>query len=299
MKWIGSLVCAFQLALMLPSGSAFAADDDQAIIRSLRPQSGTVLIAKGVAQLDLGTTFQFLDAKDATTYLTKILGNPPEAVQGIDGMILPTAEGEDWFAVVEYDAEGYVGDANAASINYDDLLNEMKASSADAAKERRAQGFPGAELVGWAQKPFYDSKAKKLYWAKALQFDGEPSQTLNYDIRILGREGFINVKIVDDIAQLEKINAQIPAILSTVNFTKTHMYTDYVAGTDRVAAYGLAGLIAGGILVKAGLFKGLLVLLAASWKIIAVFVLGAVAAFRRFAGGLFRRKPKEGAGAAQ
>ena len=299
MNWARSWICAFQFALMLSAGLAFAAEDDQAIIRSLHPQSGTVLIAKGVAQLDLGPKFRFLDAKDSATYLTKVLGNPPEAVQGIDGMIMPTADGEGWFAVVEYAPEGYVGDADAATINYDDLLKEMKAAAAETAKERRAQGFRGAELIGWAQKPFYDAKAKKLYWAKALQFDGQPNQTLNYNVRILGRAGYINVDIVDSIDQLEKINAQMPAILSTVNFTKTNTYTDYVPGTDRVAAYGLATLVAGGILAKAGLFKGLLVLLAASWKVIAVFVLGAVAAFRRFAARLFRRKPKEEAGAAQ
>jgi uncharacterized membrane-anchored protein len=301
MGWARSLICAFQLGFLFAGGLAVAAEEDNpdAIMRSLHPQSGTVFVAKGVAQLDLGTTFRFLDAKDATTYLTKVLGNAPEAVEGIDGMIMPTAEGEQWFAVVQYAPDGHINDGDAATIDYDDLLKDMKEASAESAKELRAQGFRGAELLGWAQKPFYDSTAKKLYWAKALQFDGQPNQTLNYNVRILGRVGYINVDIVDRIDQLEKINAQMPAILSTVNFTKTNTYGDYVQGTDRLAAYGVAGLVAGGILAKAGLLKGLLVFLAASWKFIAVFVLGAVAAVRRFAGGLFRRKPKEEAGAAQ
>jgi uncharacterized membrane-anchored protein len=61
-----------------------------------------------------------------------------------------------------------------------------------------------------------------------------------------------------------------------VSFKPGSQYADYQEGSDNTAAYGLAGLIAGGVLVKAGFFKGLLLMLAGFWKAIAI---GAVAVF--------------------
>ncbi|MGH9940273.1 MAG: DUF2167 domain-containing protein, partial [Blastocatellia bacterium] len=43
-----------------------------------------------------------------------------------------------------------------------------------------------------------------------------------------------------------------------VEFNEGHRYGDYVAGVDKVAAYGIGGLIAGKLAAKAGLFKLLL-----------------------------------------
>jgi len=287
----GLLGIAFAFA-----GIAHAADagnDAEAIVRSLHPLTGKVSIAKGIAEANLGENFRYLDQKDAATYLTKVLGNPPSAVEGIDGMIIPTTQGENWFAVVSYSADGHVSDSDAATINYDDLLKQIQAGAVESSKQRRALGFKGLEIVGWAQKPYYDPATKKLYWAKSIRFDNEQGLTLNYDVRILGREGFVNINIVDDVQELAKINAQMPAILGMVEFTKTNTYTEYVQSTDRTAAYGIAGLIAGGVLAKVGFFKGLMVLLAASWKVIGVFLVAAAAGVSRFVKGIFCRKAEQ------
>jgi uncharacterized membrane-anchored protein len=270
---------------------ADAADSDpEAIMRSLHPQAGKVVVSKGLAELDLGSEYRYLDPDDATTFLVKILGNPASAVTGNDGVILPTAGGETWFAILQYAPEGHVSDSDATTIDYDELLKKMKSDADADAKQRRASGYEGAELVGWSQKPFYDPSAKKLYWAKSIRFDNEPKLTLNYDVRILGREGFVNIKIVDSIEHLDKINLQMPALLSMVNFTKNNRYADYNKSTDHTAAYGLAGLIAGGVLAKVGFFKGLLALAAAFWKVIAVFVLGLFATIGNFLKRLVGRK---------
>lgn len=282
-------------ALFFLGVSAYAqgTGDTDAIIKSLTPRTGIISIANGIAQIDVGPDFVYLDQKDATTYLTKVLGNPASAVEGNDGMIAPKANGQNWFAVIEYAPAGHVADSDESSINYDDLLNQIKTSADEETKQRRDNKLQGYRVIGWAQKPYYDATNKKLYWAKALQFDGENSETLNYDIRVLGRAGYVNVKIVDSINQLANINAQVPTILSMVNFTKGNSYTDYVEGTDHKAAYGIAGLIAGGILAKAGFFKGLLVLAAAFWKVIAVAVVGFFAAVGNFFRKLLGRKPAQ------
>jgi len=158
----------------------------------------------------------------------------------------------------------------------------MKDQTEKDSKERRDSGFAGIQLLGWAQRPYYDPATKKIYWAKSIQFDNASTPTLNYDVRILGRTGYLNLKIVDSMDQLPKINAEMPAILSMANFTKGNTYADYVQSTDHTAAYGIAGLVAGGILAKAGFFKGLLLLAAAFWKVIAVAVLGFFATVGKF-----------------
>jgi uncharacterized membrane-anchored protein len=75
-----------------------------------------------------------------------------------------------------------------------------------------------------------------------------------------------------------------------VSFNQGNLYKEFNPSIDQAAAYGIAGLIAGGVLTKAGFFKGLLVLLLASKKLGAVAM---VALFTALWGGLkamFRRR---------
>jgi len=267
-----------------------AQDDAKALIAAMHPRNGAVQIANGLVQLNVGPEFRYLDSTDAVTMLTKVYHNPPDAVAGTLGMIFPKKEGENWFAVLSYSADGHVADSDASNVNYDDLMKQMQEQTEKDASERRDKGFSGLKLVGWAQRPYYDLAAKKIYWAKSIQFDQAPNATLNYDVRILGRSGYLNINIVDDIAELPKINSEMPTILSMANFTPSNRYEDYVAGSDHLAAYGIAGLVAGGVLAKAGFFKGLLVLAVAFWKVIGVAVVGFFAAIGGFFKRLIRRK---------
>jgi uncharacterized membrane-anchored protein len=99
-------------------------------------------------------------------------------------------------------------------------------------------------------------------------------QQLNYDIRVLGRSGFFEVSILAAVPQLREIEAKAPAILGMIDFTDGNRYADFKPGTDKVAAYGIAGLIAGGVLAKAGFFKVAALFVA---KFAKVFIIGAVA----------------------
>jgi uncharacterized membrane-anchored protein len=51
-------------------------------------------------------------------------------------------------------------------------------------------------------------------------------------------------------------------------FTQGSRYTDYVPSTDKVAAYGIGGLIAGGIAQKLGLFALAVAFLKKGWVLI-------------------------------
>jgi len=185
-------------------------------------------------------------------------------------MLLPAdsnpLRAEGWAVIVTYEGGGYVSDDDAEKINYTDLLREMQEATREDSAERVKQGYESLELLGWARQPHYDKKEKKLYWAKRLRFGSSTDETLNYDIRILGRKGVLSLNAVADMDSLARIDGATPDLLSMVSFNEGNLYSQFNPSVDEAAAYGVAGLIAGGLLTKAGFFKGLLVLLLASKK---------------------------------
>jgi uncharacterized membrane-anchored protein len=187
---------------------------------------------------------------------------------------------------MDFEDSGYVKDDDAAKLNYEDLLKKMKSAAAESNKARVKEGYSSVELIGWATKPHYDSAAKKIYWAKDLKFGDAPDHTLNYFIRVLGRRGVLNLNVVASMDQLEEIEKATPTILGAVEFTDGNRYADYKPGHDKVAAYGLAGLIAGGVLLKSGLLKGIIAALVAGKKFVIVAFVALAAGIKK----LFGRK---------
>jgi uncharacterized membrane-anchored protein len=141
-------------------------------------------------------------------------------------------------------------------------------------------------LIGWASEPYYDQANKKLHWAKELKFGESEVNTLNYNIRILGRKGYLNMNAIGDMDALPDFQRDIDKILASVEFNEGQRYSDFNPDIDEVAAIGIGGLIAGKVLAKAGFFAMLLKF----WKVIAV---GAVAAFSMLRKKIFGSKDTE------
>lgn len=244
----------------------------------LKPQKGEVMLRDGLAKAVLPENLRYLDAADTETVLTKIWGNPRG--NGTLGMLVPAGfdplTSGSWAVIMTFEEDGYVKDDDAAKIDYTKLLVEMKDNVRESSEERKKEGYPAIELVGWASPPRYDATAKKLYWAKELKFADEPEHTLNYSIRMLGRRGVLVLNAVANMQQLKMVEAATPSILATVNFQEGHRYADFTESTDKVATYGLAALVAGGIAAKAGFFKILWIGILAFKKliIIGLIVLG-------------------------
>lgn len=170
-------------------------------------------------------------------------------------------------------------DKDAEKIDYADLLKQMQKDTREANKEREKQGYSSVELIGWAAPPHYDQAVHKLYWAKQLKFGGGNEDTLNYNIRILGRRGVLVLNAVSAMSQLPEIERSAPQILAAIDFNPGNRYADFSeAAGDKVASYGIAALVAGGVAAKLGLFKGLWIFLLGAKKfvIIGVIALGAL-----------------------
>ena len=293
-QWMG-LMFAAMIATAGAQETEGKREDVRKWIQGLQFQTGEISVGNGIAKLNVPASFKYLNAKDSAKYL-QLLGNPPSEVLGI----LFPAEGDlvspsNWFTVLQYAPEGHVKDDDAAKIDYEKLLADMKKSSKEDNEERAKEGYPKVDIVGWAASPRYDASTHKLYWAKDLRFEGGSSDTLNYNIRMLGREGVLVANVVGGMEDLPAIEEATPEILTTIDFTPGNRYQDYNAKTDHTAEYGIAGLIAGAaglkIAAKAGILALILKKAAVLWKAILIGFAAVVGGIKK----LFGRKNAEGA----
>lgn len=242
-------------------------------------QYGKISLQDGLAEINIPKGYKFLDAKQSEYVLSDLWGNPPSEVLGLlfPENTSPLDENFTYAVEVTYSNDGYIDDEDAKNLDYADLLKEMQEDADAINPERKKQGYPAINLVGWASTPFYDAENKKLHWAKELKFEGEELNTLNYNIRVLGRKGYLNLNAIGTIDILPLFKKDVDNILTSVSFTDGNTYADFNPDIDKVAAYGIGGLIAGKVLAKAGVFAILLKF----WKVIAVAIAGLFAAFKK------------------
>lgn len=263
----------------------FAAMDS--ISKTFTYQYGTILLSKNgmqLAKLEVPKGYKYLDAEQTEYVLTELWGNPSTGEPNL-GMLFPDSMSPvsldlTYGVEIDYSNEGYIEDSEAKNLDYDDLLAEMQKDVKEASKNRVYQGYEAIELIGWAAEPFYDAANKKLHWAKEIKFGEEEDvvNTLNYNIRILGRGGYLNLNAIGDMDVLSLVQNDVDAILASVDFVEGQKYSDFNPNIDKVAAYGVGGLIAGKVLAKAGFFAVLLKF----WKFIALGFFGAFVAIKRF-----------------
>lgn len=270
---------------LLAAGSPVLAETAEEFQAKLSFRQGDVAVGDGLATFKLTPAFRYLDA-DQTERVLRAWGNPPGA--RTLGMVLPSDIGpmEDgsWAVVISYDEDGFVDDKGAEKIDYDELLRQMQKETKDANQERAKAGFEPVELVGWAEPPHYDRAAHKLYWAKQLKFGAAESDSLNYNIRVLGRRGVLVLNAVAGVDQLSQVRDAMQSLIPVVEFNEGHRYADYLPGKDKLAEYGVGALIVGSLAAKTGLFKGLIAMLLASKKLLIIGLAAAAAAVKKFFG---------------
>jgi len=292
-------LCALMLVALLIASPLFAQDappeepspEVQQFIESLKFESGTIALPEAKATLKLQGEMRFLRGDDAERVLSQLWGNPPGS--NPLGMLLPSAtaltDAGGYAVVLTYNDDGYVSDEEASKVDYDEMLKEMQEGARAANEEREKAGYGTVELLGWADRPHYDSTSNKIYWAKRLKFSGSPQDTVNYDVRVLGRSGYLSLNAVAGMDQLEMIKSEMPRVIELTEFDSGARYADYQAGSDKVAAYGIAALVAGGVAAKAGLFGKLFAALLAAKKLLIPLLIGiGLAAKKVFS--MFQRK---------
>jgi len=239
-------------------------------IRNLKLQSGKVTLNNGSVTIDLPNQYRFIGEKDAKKILTDLWNNHPD--KAVVGMIVHkdflTDESGQWVVIIKDNPTGYISDKDASSIDYNDMMNGMKEKMPEMNKELKKKGYRTFDIIGWAEQPYYDESSHKLYWAKQIRAQDDDTDTLNYEVRILGRKNILELTAISNLNQFPDVKDKMPSILQSVNYEQGNRYVDFDPKIDKTAGYGLAALVAGGVAAKAGLFKGLLVALLAFKKVI-------------------------------
>jgi len=224
----------------------------------------------GMATLNIPSGYRATDASGSQK-LMEAMGNL------VSGQELAFLSPDDmtWFAVFEFDPVGYVKDDEKDKLDADEILKQLREGQL-AANERLAQrGQPTLEVLGWKKPPFYNATTKNLEWAIRLR-SSNGGELLNYKTKILGRHGVMDVVLVCDENQIDQVLPNYQSLLTGFSFKKENSYASFVKG-DKIAEYGLTGLIVGGGLLAAAK-SGLLVKL---WKPIAAALIGLGALLKR------------------
>jgi uncharacterized membrane-anchored protein len=256
-------------ALLCPvSPLAFAAQEGTQ--PEIQWQEGPgVAILEQSAEIKLPAGYRFADAVQ-TRRIKEAIGEP---VSGEEmGMLIPK-EGH-WSVFFSFSDDGYVKDTDKDKLNADKLLESIVEGNEYANEERKKMGTAPLKVIGWEQKPFYDSSSHNLEWC--LRAESEGQFILNYNTRYLGRRGVMSVVLVCDPAELKETLSLYKDLLAGFTYKKGETYGEYKSG-DKVAKFGLAALVTGGavaVAAKTGLLAAIVLFFKKGWKLI---ILGLVA----------------------
>jgi len=182
---------------------------------------------------------------------------------------------EPWFVLFSYDKSGYVKDDEGSSLDADAILASVRSGTEAANRERKRRGWGTLTVEGWTTQPFYDRTTNNLTWAIVAR-DNNGGRSVNHSVRLLGRGGVMHADLVTTPDQLQGLVPTFNNMISGFTYSSGFKYAEWRPG-DKVAAYGLTALVAGGAgvaLVKSGL-------LVKFWKLIVVGVAAGFAALKR------------------
>lgn len=255
------------------------------------PQSVTegpkqLTLAHGIL-IELPADVHFFDAK-ASDMILKRRGHMHN--DDILGIIEPGANDQNWEVVVSFDDDGHIADDE--TLKPDDILESLKEGLDEYNDERKKAGFEALSLTGWAEPPRYDTASHHMVWG--LNVSSPSGTTVNYNTRVLGRTGYVSLNLLSDPEQLQSAKTAAAGLLSTTSFAVGSRYSDFDKKKDKVAEYGLTGLIAAGAglgavkLVKLGLLakfsKVIFAALLAGKKATVLLLIGVWAGIKKLLG---------------
>lgn len=179
---------------------------------------------------------------------------------GTEAVLASEAESKS-LVYYEWRGEGYVSDSDWEDVNGEDLLKQYRDSAEASNDERMKNGFEAMHVVGWLEPPHYDQATRTVTYAMELK--DKDSNWANAVALRLGRAGYTELTWVGSIDAFRNASGR-PALLdralATHAFEEGYRYRDFKEG-DKVAAYGIAGLVAAALGVKFS--KGLIAALIA------------------------------------
>jgi uncharacterized membrane-anchored protein len=184
-----------------------------------------------------------------------------------------------WFAEYSYSADGYIKDAASEKLDADAILKTVQGATAEGNEERRSRGWSTMEVLGWQRPPFFDPQTSNATWA-ILGRSSDGGDVVNHRVRLLGRRGVLAINMISSPAEYPLAVVDLERVVASTSYVPGERYAEFQEG-DKIAEYGLTALIAGGAgaaAAKLGLFgkmwKFIVALAVASWKLVAAAVVG-------------------------
>jgi uncharacterized membrane-anchored protein len=206
------------------------------------------------SQVAVPENCRFTGAAGARTFML-VTENPPAGNELGVLLCAESDEAQPWFVVFSFDDSGYVRDDDAEELDADAILASLQESTQAGNRERTSRGWGTISLTGWVRPPYYDQGTNNLTWATNLRDDASQNASVNHSVRLLGRGGVMNADLVIDPAQLAAAMPEFDRIVATHTFVPGRKYSEWREG-DKLAAYGVTALVAGGgvaIAAKSGL----------------------------------------------
>lgn len=220
------------------------------------------------AEIAVPVGFRFLGGDDASK-LMKFYGNLSDGSEL--GFIAP--DNLEWFAVFEFEDVGYVKDDEKDKLDTDEILKQLQEGQKAANEELTRLGQSTLNVLGWHTPPFYNEETNNLEWAIRLS-SSDGGEILNYKTKLLGRKGVMDVVLVCSEEQLANVIPQYQSLIAGYAYKKEESYAAFTKG-DKIAEYGLVGLIAGGgllVAAKSGLLAKLWKPILAGIVIVGAFI---------------------------
>ena len=296
-----ALVACTLLGARVARAQATNADDSaemkkrQAKFESIEWLSGPSKGRLGeIGEIEVPKGCKLTQQKGTLTYLDLTQNIPDGDEVGLLRCQDSADEDKHWFVIYTYDESGYVKDDEKGHLDANAILKSLREGTDEGNLERKKRGWPEMHIDGWLRPPYYDEKSHNLTWSfKGGDSDG--GTVVNESVRLLGRGGVLHADLVLNPTQVDSVIPDFDKVMLSTTFVAGSRYSEWKSG-DKVAAYGLTALIAGGagaVAMKSGLFAKLGAAIAGLWKLIAA---GFLALSTRLKS-LFKRKPKSGGGA--
>jgi uncharacterized membrane-anchored protein len=209
-------------------------------VANLPFRAGAVDVASAHARIDVTAHFRFVD-RAALESLYRQFDDELDAstVGWLVHESVNLADEEAWFVVVDWYRDGFVAEADFASLPTGTLL-------ADA--QRTTQALSDDEdyrLVGYAEEPELDASRHLATWVEETA-EGGAAHRLDCYAAKLGRRGAVQFTI-EDVAtsRRELCLRSVRLAAARTTFADGENYADHSRLFDRKARYNLAGFVTG------------------------------------------------------
>jgi uncharacterized membrane-anchored protein len=198
------------------------------------------------------------------------------SADGDERGLLQPFEGN-WTALFRYEETGHIKDDDKDDIDAKAILDGYIEGTRAGNEQRRAQGIPAIipESLKWEVPPYYNEGTHAVEWAIAATEEGTNDRIVNFNTKVLGRQGVTSVVLMfGNDTKLTDVLPQFRDVMAKFSYKAGDTYGEYKEG-DKLAEYGLAGLVGVGavaVAAKTGLLAGLFKVLAKGAKLVIVGV---------------------------